>query len=64
MQQANRYDSDLQMFCELEQEVNLAKLRFVRWLIEQGRLEHAVAGPASGEYAQTGALAGGGATQE
>ena len=29
--------------------VNIAQLRFLRWLIEQGRLEHLPAGPPSGE---------------
>lgn len=27
-------------------------LRFLRWLAEQGRLEHEVFGPPSGEYAE------------
>jgi hypothetical protein len=32
-------------------EADPEKLRFLRWLAEQGRLEHEVAGPPSGEYA-------------
>ena len=32
-------------------EADPAKLRFLRWLAEQGRLEHEVFGPPSGEYA-------------
>ena len=32
-------------------EANREKLRFLRWLAEQGRLEHEVFGPPSGEYA-------------
>ena len=33
-------------------EVDLARLRFLRWLIEQGRLEHPAYGPPAGEYAE------------
>ncbi|HEX3245361.1 MAG TPA: hypothetical protein VHX16_08150 [Chloroflexota bacterium] len=29
---------------------DLAKLHFLRWLAEQGRLEHEVFGPSSGKY--------------
>lgn len=47
-----RYDGDLEMFCDAPGSVNLAHLHFLRWLIEQGRLEHLPAGPASGEFAQ------------
>jgi hypothetical protein len=32
-------------------EADPEKLRFLRWLAEQGRLEHEVFGPPSGEYA-------------
>jgi hypothetical protein len=32
-------------------EADREKLRFLRWLAEQGRLEHQVCGPPSGEYA-------------
>jgi len=39
------------MFCEPVHEVDLAKLRFLRWLIEQGKLEHDAFGASSGEYA-------------
>jgi len=35
-------------------EADPAKLRFLRWLAEQGRLEHEVFGPPSGEYAPKG----------
>jgi hypothetical protein len=46
-----RYDVDLQMFCEEPREIDRAHLRFLRWLVEQGRLEHRPAGPPSGELA-------------
>ncbi len=45
------YDSDLAMFREAPKPVSLAYLRFLRWLIEQGRLEHAPAGPPAGAFA-------------
>lgn len=45
------FDGTLQMFRDVPKPVDLAQLRFLRWLAEQGRLEHAVAGPPSGEFA-------------
>ena len=54
---STRYDGDLQMFCNAAQEPNLESLRFIRWLVEQGRLEHDAAGPPSGEYAEHGLAA-------
>ena len=45
------YDSELQMFADPPRDVDLAHLRFLRWLSERGRLEHAPAGPPSGRYA-------------
>ncbi len=51
MQSRLYYDGDLQMFGEEPQEINVAHLRFLRWLVEQGRLEHPPAGPPSGELA-------------
>lgn len=42
------YDGDLQMFVEKPRELDLDKLRFLRWMVEQGKLEHAVAGEPSG----------------
>ena len=51
MNSAQRFDGNLQMFCETPGAVNLAHLRFLRWLIEQKRLEHPPAGPPSGELA-------------
>jgi hypothetical protein len=48
------YDGDVQMFRETAKPVNLAHLRFLRWLIEQGRLEHLPAGPPSGPFVERG----------
>jgi hypothetical protein len=45
------YDADLQMFCPVVSEPDFARLHFLRWLAEQGRLEHEVSGPAEGQYA-------------
>ena len=50
------YDGDLEMFCEAPKVINVAHLRFLRWLIEQGRLEHLPAGPPSGELAAVGGV--------
>ena len=52
-QQASSYDGDLQMFREPPGAVDLARLRFLRWLVECERLEHRPAGPPSGEFAET-----------
>jgi hypothetical protein len=41
------------MFVEEPREVDGTRLRFVRWLIDHGRLEHAPVGPPHGEYAWT-----------
>ena len=43
-----QYDGDLQMFRDTTREFNLAHLQFLRWLAEQGRLEHKPMGPPSG----------------
>jgi len=51
MNDLQRYDGDLEMFREDPKPVDLARLRFLRWLAEQGRLEHPAAGPPSGELA-------------
>jgi hypothetical protein len=45
------YDGNLQMFREPVHEPDLAVLRFMRWLAEQGRLEHQIASDPAGEYA-------------
>jgi len=48
MKGTKSFDGDLQMFRETTREFNLAHLRFLRWLAEQGRLEHKPLGPPSG----------------
>jgi hypothetical protein len=53
MESATSFDGDLQMFRDAAQGVNLAQLRFQRWLIEQGRAEHPPAGPPTGELVET-----------
>jgi hypothetical protein len=45
------FDSDLEMFRE-ESHVDYARLNFVRWLVEHGKLEHPPAGPPSGPFAE------------
>ena len=45
------YDGDLQMFVQSKREPNREVLIFLRWLAENDRLEHSIAGPSSGEYA-------------
>jgi hypothetical protein len=40
------------MFVEAPRDVDLARLRFLRWLVETGRLGHGTAGPATGEFAR------------
>jgi hypothetical protein len=42
------YDSSLQMFVQTPRPIDMARLSFMRWLAEQGKLEHRVAGPSSG----------------
>ena len=49
MKAVGRYDSALQMFVEEPREPDLRRLTFLRWLVENDRLEHGVVGPASGE---------------
>jgi hypothetical protein len=51
MQHTHGFDGDLQMFRDRPPAVNLAHLRFQRWLIEQGRAEHPPAGPSAGDLA-------------
>ena len=46
MKAVGRYDTALQMFVEEPREVDLRRLTFVRWLVENNRLEHPVVGPA------------------
>ena len=49
MSASGRYDGNLQMFVDEAREPDLARLAFLRWLGEGGRLEHEVFGPAAGE---------------
>ena len=42
------YDSTLQMFVQTPQPIDMSRLTFLRWLAENGRLEHVIAGPSSG----------------
>lgn len=50
MNAARLYDPELQMFREEAREPSLDELRFLRWLAEQGKLEHEPVGPASGDF--------------
>ena len=52
MNSMKSYDGDLQMFAEAPAAVSLPRLRFLRWLVEQGRLEHLPAGPPSGSLVE------------
>ena len=45
------YDGDLQMFAEPPREPDMARLTFLRWLIERSRLEHGPAGAPCGDFA-------------
>ena len=47
-----RYDAELQMFCPQVSEPDITRLQFLRWLAEQGKLEHEVSGPSEGRYAE------------
>jgi hypothetical protein len=51
MRGIGRYDTALQMFVQETKEPDIRKLTFLRWLVENNRLEHSVYGPQSGEYA-------------
>jgi hypothetical protein len=46
------------MFVDPPRKPNLARLRFLRWLGEQGRLEHALAGPPCGVIALLSTVVG------
>lgn len=45
------YDAELQMFVDTPREPDPARLLFLRWLGEQGQLEHQTEGEPIGEYA-------------
>jgi hypothetical protein len=47
----SNYDGDLQMFVDSPREPDMARLTFLRWLIEQRLLEHGPAGAPSGDLA-------------
>ncbi len=47
-----RYDSTLQMFVQEPRDLDLRRLAFLRWLGEQGLLEHEVFGPPSGPFVE------------
>jgi hypothetical protein len=48
MKSLGRYDTEMQMFVEVPRDLDVARLRFLRWLAERGQLEHAVAGRPGG----------------
>ena len=50
MKKRNTYDSALHMFVQEPRDADQKRLAFLRWLAENGRLEHEVAGPATGSY--------------
>ena len=54
---ATLYDGDLQMFRQPGRQPDLGALRSLRWLAEQGRLEHETFGDPTGELAETMELA-------
>jgi hypothetical protein len=49
--QQRKYDGDLQMFVDPPREPDMARLTFLRWLVERRRLEHGPAGPPVGALA-------------
>jgi hypothetical protein len=46
------FDGELGMFREESATVDFARLSFVRWLVEHGKLERPPAGPPSGPFAE------------
>jgi hypothetical protein len=61
MKEVIGYDGNLEMFRETPRAISMAHLRFLRWLVEQGRLEHLPYGLPCGEFA-AGDVAGEGST--
>jgi hypothetical protein len=51
MATGNDYDGEVQMFVQRPREIDLAHLRFLRWLAVRGSLEHEPAGRPYGVYA-------------
>jgi len=47
----SRYDQELQMYVDEVHDLALTRLRFIRWLVEHGRMNHGVAGIPVGRYA-------------
>jgi hypothetical protein len=56
--QERKYDGDLQMFVDPPREPDLARLTFLRWLVERRRLEHGPAGAPCGDFALWPGLSG------
>jgi hypothetical protein len=53
----SHYDADLETLTDPPREPDLDRLRFLRWLGEHGRLEHAPMGSPAGDYALQATLA-------
>ena len=49
--QQRKYDGDLHMFVDPPREPDMARLTFLRWLVERKRLEHGPAGAPCGDFA-------------
>lgn len=56
MKEVGRYDTDVQMFAQVVKEADLSRVKFMRWLVENQRLEQPHAGPAGGDLAQAAGL--------
>jgi len=52
MATGSNYDGEVQMYVQRPREIDLAHLRFLRWLAVRGYLEHAPAGQSYGVYAR------------
>lgn len=50
------YDKDLQMYCEDPKSPDLEKMKFLRWMTEQGRLEHKAYASPEGQFARAAGL--------
>jgi len=51
MATGSNYDGEVQMFVQRPREIDLAHLRFLRWLAVRGSLEHEPLGRSDGIYA-------------
>ena len=56
MAKRSDYDGEVQMFVQRPREIDLAHLRFLRWLAVRGYLEHPPAGRSYGVYARDAAV--------